>query len=107
MPKIKPQSKFTKVNGISMHYLEWGEPGAQDVLLGHGWSGWAESWSDVAEQIQEQYHVIAPDHRGHGDSDKPETGYLLRDFVEDLHQLIQVEAYSPFYVLETKKRAEW
>ena len=88
MSNIKPQSKFVKVNSINMHYLEWGEASAPDVVLIHGWSGSALSLSHVAEQIQEQYHVIAPDHRGHGDSDKPETGYRLRDFVEDIHQLI-------------------
>ncbi len=88
MPNTTPQSKFAKVNGIRMHYLEWGEPGAPDVLLVHGWTSWAQSWSYVAKQIQERYHIIAPDHRGHGESDKPETGYRLRDFVEDLRQLV-------------------
>lgn len=88
MVNTAPQSKFTKVNGIRMHYLEWGEAGAPDVVLVHGWTGWAQNWSYVAEQLQGQYHVIAPDHRGHGESDKPATGYRLRDFAEDIHQLI-------------------
>ncbi len=98
MSNSTPQSKFTRVNGIRMHYLEWGEPGAPDVLLVHGWTGWAQSWSYVAEQIQDRYHVIAPDHRGHGESDKPDTGYRLRDFVEDIHQLIEgLGLKRPFY----------
>lgn len=98
MSDNKPQSKFVIVNGINMHYLEWGEVGAPDVILIHGWSGSALSWNYVAEQIQDQYHVIAPDNRGHGDSDKPETGYRLRDFVEDIHQLInELELKKPFY----------
>ena len=88
MSNIKPQSKFAKVNGVRIHYLEWGEAGDPDVVLIHGWSGSAPSWSYIAERIHVQYHVIVPDHRGHGDSDKPETGYRLRDFAEDTHQLI-------------------
>jgi pimeloyl-ACP methyl ester carboxylesterase len=84
-----PQSKFTEVQGVRMHYLEWGDPGAPDVLLVHGWSGLSQAWSAVAESLQDRHHVIAPDHRGHGESDKPVTGYRLRDFVEDIHQLIQ------------------
>lgn len=83
-----PQSRFVRVNGINMHYLEWGQLGAPDLLLVHGWSSWAQSWSWLAERLQGTYHIIAPDHRGHGESDKPTTGYLLRDFVEDMRQLI-------------------
>src|SRR3989304_2798535 len=83
-----PQSKFGKVNGINMHYLEWGRPCAPYVLLVHGWTGWAQHWNYLASQLQGEYHLIAPDHRGHGESDKPTTGYRLRDFAEDMHQLI-------------------
>lgn len=83
-----PQSKFVKINGINMHYLEWGQPGARDVLLVHGWTSWAQSWDWLAQQLANEYHIIAPDHRGHGESDKPVTGYRLRDFVEDMHELI-------------------
>ncbi len=98
MTQTTPQSKFAWVNGIRMHYLEWGEAGARDVLLAHGWTGWAQSWNYVAERLQGQYHVIAPDHRGHGESDKPATGYRLRDFVEDIHQLIgELGLKSPLY----------
>jgi pimeloyl-ACP methyl ester carboxylesterase len=85
----KPNSKFTEVQGIKMHYLEWGDPGAPDVLLVHGWTGMGSAWAGVAESLKDRYHVIAPDHRGHGESDKPVTGYRLRDFVEDMRQLIK------------------
>jgi pimeloyl-ACP methyl ester carboxylesterase len=68
------QSKLTEVQGIKLHYLEWGEVGKPDLLLVHGWTGFALSWSTVAEYFQERLHIIAPDLRGHGDSDKPQTG---------------------------------
>ena len=84
-----PKSGFTEVNGLRLHYREWGDPAAPDVLLVHGWTGLSMAWSDVAEALQDTYHVVAPDNRGHGESDKPATGYMLRDFVDDLHQLIQ------------------
>jgi len=88
MAETEPLSKFVKVNGIQMHYLEWGKPEATDLVLVHGWSSWAQSWTGIAEKLQDKFHIIAPDHRGHGESDKPETGYHLRDFTEDIHQLI-------------------
>ncbi len=94
-----PQHKFTEVQGIRMHYLEWGERGKPDLLLVHGWTSFAGSWSSVAEHFQDRYHIIAPDLRGHGESDKPLTGYRLRDFAEDLRQLIgNLELQKPGYI---------
>jgi pimeloyl-ACP methyl ester carboxylesterase len=89
MTSAKPQSKFAEVQGIKLHYLEWGEAGKPDLLLVHGWSSFAQSWNGIAECFQDRYHIIAPDLRGHGESDKPQTGYRLRDFSEDVRQLIQ------------------
>ena len=95
----KPQSRFTEVQGIKLHYLEWGETGKPDLLLVHGWTSFASSWSTVAEYFRDRFHIIAPDLRGHGDSDKPQTGYRLRDFTEDVRRLIKnLELRKPAYV---------
>jgi pimeloyl-ACP methyl ester carboxylesterase len=85
----KPQGNFTEVQGIKLHYLEWGERGKPELLLVHGWTSFAASWSAVAEHYQDRYRIIAPDLRGHGESDKPLTGYRLRDFAEDMRELIE------------------
>ena len=83
-----PRSGFTEVQGIRLHYREWGDPGAPDLLLVHGWTNYSLGWAEVAEHFAGRYHVVAPDLRGHGESDKPQTGYRLRDFAEDVHQFI-------------------
>ena len=94
-----PRSKFTEVQGIKLHYLEWGESGKPDLLLIHGWTNFSSSWSAVAEYFENRFHIIAPDLRGHGESDKPQTGYRLRDFTEDIRQLIKkLELRQPAYV---------
>ena len=64
----KPQHKFTEVQGIKLHYLEWGECGKPELLLVHGWTNFSVSWSAVAEHFHERYRIIAPDLRGHGES---------------------------------------
>jgi pimeloyl-ACP methyl ester carboxylesterase len=84
-----PTSRYVDLPGLRMHYLEWGEPGRPDLLLVHGWTGLAETWNGVAEAFAGRYHVVAPDLRGHGRSDKPSTGYRLEDFTRDLVQFVE------------------
>jgi haloacetate dehalogenase len=73
------------VNGIRMHVAEAGE-GAPVVLL-HGypetWHAWRKQWPDLARD----YHVIMPDLRGYGDTDKPDIGYDKRNMAEDIRQV--------------------
>jgi pimeloyl-ACP methyl ester carboxylesterase len=96
---ISPLSKFTEVQGIKLHYLEWGARGKPDLLLVHGWTSFAPSWNGVAEYFHDRCHIIAPDLRGHGESDKPQTGYRLSDFAEDIRQLIvNLNLNKPAYV---------
>ena len=83
------EGKYVRVNGVRLHYREWGERGAPDLLLIHGWATTSLVWHDVAEALSDRYHVVAPDNRGNGESDLPGTGYLLRDYAEDVRQLIR------------------
>ena len=79
---------YTEVQGLRMHYREWGDPAHPDLLLVHGWTGHGGTWETVVPAFEDRYHIIAPDNRGHGETDKPQTGYHLRDFVTDLAELI-------------------
>ena len=93
------RSGLAQVNGIGIHYREWGEPGLPDMLLVHGWSTASVVWIDVAEALQDSYHIVAPDNRGMGESERPATGYLLRDYALDVHHLIEeLGLERPFYV---------
>ena len=93
------RSGFAQVNGIAIHYREWGERDSPDLLLVHGWSTASVVWTDVAEALKDSYHIIAPDNRGTGESERPATGYLLRDYARDVHNLIEVlQLQQPFYV---------
>ena len=90
---------YTEVQGLRMHYREWGDPAHPDLLLVHGWTGHGGTWESVAAGFEDRYHIIAPDNRGHGETDKPHTGYRLRDFVADLAELIDnLKLDRPAYV---------
>ncbi len=77
-----PTPRFADVTlatGVRLRYAEQGDRGGPAVILLHGYSDSWFSWSRVMPLIPARYHVIAPDQRGHGDSDKPEGGYAMRD----------------------------
>ena len=63
--------KFTEVQGIKLHYLEWDARGKPDILLVHDWTSFASSWAAVAQHLRDRYPIIARDLHGHGESDKP------------------------------------
>ena len=83
MTSATPASGFVTVNGARLHYLDFGGDGPPAVLH-HATGFHAWMWEPIAERLVERYHVIALDARGHGDSDKPASGYSWESFIEDL-----------------------
>jgi pimeloyl-ACP methyl ester carboxylesterase len=76
--------------GLTYHALEWGA-GEHTVLLLHGFLDLAWGWEEVAALLGERYRVIAPDLRGHGDSDWVGAGgyYHFPDYVADVDDLVR------------------
>ena len=79
---------FVTVNGVKHHLVDWGRPrGYGDyptVFLLHGDMRTSRSWDAVARYLCGQFHVIALDSRGHGNSDWPESGYTFGQRIDDL-----------------------
>jgi len=79
--------KTVAVDGdVKLSYLEAGT-GSTIVLL-PGWSQTAEQFRFQLEGLSAQYRVIAFDHRGHGDSDKPGRGYRIARLAADLQNAL-------------------
>ena len=78
----EPVDRDVLVNGMNFHYLEWGEAGNPLVVMLHGGSQQAHSWDFVSLALSEDYHIIALDQRGHGDSDWASDG----DYTLEAHQ---------------------
>jgi pimeloyl-ACP methyl ester carboxylesterase len=68
---------------VRLHYEEAGG-GPETVLFVHGYSSGLKRWAGVIDRLPADYRAIAVDLRGSGESDKPESGYEIRDFSEDL-----------------------
>lgn len=82
------KSDFVNVNGINLHYLDWG--GSGEVLLflaGMGCN--AHIFDHLAPRFTDYFHVMALTRRGHGESDHPETGYDVDTLTEDIRQFLE------------------
>ena len=87
MDRSPHKSDFVNVNGINLHYLDWGGNG--DVLLflaGMGCN--AHIFDDFAPRFSDKFYVLALTRRGHGESDHPETGYDIDTLTEDICQFL-------------------
>ena len=75
------------VNGVRLYYRRAGA--GEPVLLVHGFPETSYAWRKVIPMLAERYTVIAPDLRGCGASDRPETGYDKRTVASDLRELVR------------------
>ncbi len=74
MKNLLPRSCSVGENGINLYYLYWGGLGLMHLLLsGMGCSTYI--FQEFAPRFIDRFQVLAPDRRGHRDSDCPDTGY--------------------------------
>jgi pimeloyl-ACP methyl ester carboxylesterase len=64
----EPESRWVDIKGVHLHYLEWGDPKAQPVIMLHGARAHAHTWDPVARALLPEFRTLALDQRGHGDS---------------------------------------
>ena len=84
-----PTSHSFMSQRLRMHYVDWGNADAPPLILQHGGRDHCRSWDWVAQELRKDWHVIAPDLRGHGDSAwSPDGVYAMNSFVYDFAQLV-------------------
>ena len=76
--------------GLRLHYAEQGDPADHPLILLHGLSDSWFSYSRVLAGLARHYHVYALDQRGHGDSDRPTSGYSMEQFAADVVAFMDV-----------------
>jgi esterase len=82
--------RFEEVNGLRLHYVEWGESGAPTVILLHGLRGSARTWDLIAQPLAGDFHLLALDQRGRGGSEWAADGDYTRDaYVADIEQFAE------------------
>ncbi len=95
-----PTSHLYFSQGLRLHYVDWGRDDAPAALLIHGGRDHCRNWDWVAERLADRYHVIAPDLRGHGDSDWARgSGYNEINYVYDIAQLVLQKQMVPVTII--------
>lgn len=85
-------------NGVRLHYTRAGDGPA--VVLLHGWPEFWYGWRKTMPALAEAgFTAIAPDMRGYGTSDKPETGYDKRTVAADIFDLMTSLGFDRFAVV--------
>ncbi|MBP6013094.1 MAG: alpha/beta hydrolase [Alphaproteobacteria bacterium] len=85
---------------LRLRYVDWGNPDAPPLILLHGGRDHSRSWDWTAEALRKDWHIIAPDLRGHGDSDwSPDGDYSGMANLYDLAQLIHQLKLAPVSIV--------
>ena len=93
---MEPTSGWFESQGLKLHYADWGNPDAPPLILLHGVQDHCRSWDRIAERLSGDWHVIAPDLRGHGDSQWIADGiYSIDGYIFDLAELIETLGLAP------------
>ena len=91
-PIQKPsRSEFVPIRHLSYHVMQWGTPAADKtpLVMVHGWMDVAASFQFVIDALKHDHWVIAPDWRGFGLTDTPNTdNFWFPDYLADLDQLL-------------------
>ena len=90
-----PYARDYHSQGLRLHFTDWGNPSAPPLILVHGGLDHSRSWDHLAQALRETFHVVAPDLRGHGESEWASgSSYSLADHVYDLACLVKSAGFD-------------
>jgi pimeloyl-ACP methyl ester carboxylesterase len=79
---------ITKINNISIAYDETGH--GQPLVLVHGYPLSRQMWAPQLAGLSDAARVLAPDLRGHGESQAVPGPYWMNDLADDLNAFLDV-----------------
>jgi len=95
-PAPAPQiaaDQFVTLNGVRLHYLDWGGTG-QPVLFLTSFGASAHEFDQLAPHFTDRFHVLGLTRRGQGASEAPASGYDTRTLVEDIRAFLDAKDIS-------------
>jgi len=95
-----PTSRVYFSQRLRLHYVDWGNHGAPPLVLLHGGRDHCRNWDWAAAALRRDWHVIAPDLRGHGDSQWSAGGdYTMMGYIYDLAQFVHQQELAPVTIV--------
>ncbi|GGY04252.1 alpha/beta fold hydrolase [Paludibacterium paludis] len=83
------RSEHAVLNGRRHHIRHWGNESAPPLFLLHGWMDSSATFRFATADLEHDWHLIAPDWRGFGDSEWNAGGYYFPDYLADLDALLE------------------
>lgn len=97
---LGPASSSYFSQRLRLHAVDWGNHDAPPLLLVHGTRDHCRSWDWLAQALRDRFHILAPDLRGHGDSQWALGGsYAVPDYVYDVDQLLTQRQRFPVSIV--------
>lgn len=88
-PRLASRSSFIDARGLRHHVRCWGDPESPPIVLVHGWMDVSASFQFVVDCLARERHVLAPDWRGFGQTQRPAADcYWFPDYLADLDALL-------------------
>jgi esterase len=86
---VLPSEKTVLIDKLRFRYLDWGNEGRHPILFLHGGALTAHTWDLCCLALRDEFHCIALDQRGHGDSDwAPDADYSIAAQREDVRGFV-------------------
>jgi pimeloyl-ACP methyl ester carboxylesterase len=86
---VLPSEKTVGIGGLRFRYLDWGNEGLQPILFLHGGALTAHTWDLCCLALRDEFHCLALDQRGHGDTDwAPDADYSITAQREDVRGFV-------------------
>lgn len=88
--RVQSRSVFHELRGVRYHVSEWGDTQKPLIVMLHGWGDCGRSFQFVVDAMRDDWHVIAPDWRGFGQSRSQAQSYWFPDYIADLDALLNI-----------------
>src|SRR5271169_4802889 len=97
---VLPDERHVALDGLRFRYLDWGAQGKRPILFLHGGALTAHTWDLCCLALRDEFHCLALDQRGHGDSDwAPDIDYSIAAQREDVRGFAEAVGLDNFVLV--------
>ncbi|MGB5345560.1 MAG: alpha/beta hydrolase [Woeseia sp.] len=89
LARVRRRERSIELRGVDHCVHEWGAAGHPTLVLLHGWGDVGASFQFTVDALERDWHVIAPDWRGFGDSGHNAASYWFPDYIADLDAVLR------------------